>query len=86
MGIETLELISHYLQYEYITIKSIQFVSLHWRNNERDGVTNHNPHQCLLNRLFRHRWKKTPKLRVIGLCEGNSPVTGECPAQRASNA
>ena len=38
------------------------------------------------NRLFRHRWKKTSKLSVTGLCEGNSPVTGEFPAQRASNA
>ena len=36
--------------------------------------------------LFRHRWKKTSKLRVTGLCEGNSPVTGEFPAQMASNA
>ena len=26
------------------------------------------------------------KLRVTGLCEGNSPVTGEFSAQRASNA
>ena len=30
--------------------------------------------------------KKTPKLRVTGLYEENSPVTGEFPAQRASNA
>ena len=30
--------------------------------------------------------RKTSKLRVTGLCEGNSPVTGEFPAQRASNA
>ena len=30
--------------------------------------------------------KKTSKLRVTGLCEGNSPMTGEFPAQRASNA
>ena len=30
--------------------------------------------------------KNTSKLRVTGLCEGNSPVTGEFPAQRASNA
>ena len=30
--------------------------------------------------------KKTLKLRVTGLCAGNSPVTGEFPAQRASNA
>ena len=30
--------------------------------------------------------KKTSKLRITGLCEGNSPVTGEFPSQRASNA
>ena len=30
--------------------------------------------------------KKTSKLRVIGLCAGNSPVTGEFLAQTASNA
>ena len=33
-----------------------------------------------------HKLKKTSKLRVTGLCEGYSPVTGEFPAQRASNA
>ena len=30
--------------------------------------------------------QETPKLRVIGLCEGNSPVTGEFPAQMTSSA
>ena len=30
--------------------------------------------------------KKTSKLRVTGLCVGNSPGTGEFPAQIASNA
>ena len=59
---------------------------LQWRLNERDGVSNHQPHDCLLNRLFRHRSKKASKLRVTGLCEENSPVTGKFPAQRASNA
>ena len=34
----------------------------------------------------RRRSKKTSKLCVTGLSEGNSPVTGEFPAQRASNA
>ena len=29
--------------------------------------------------------KENIKLRVTGLCEGNSPVTGEFPAQRTSN-
>ena len=60
--------------------------SLQWRHNERDGVSNHQPHHCLLNSLFRRRSKKTPKLRVTGLCAGNSPVTGEFPTQMASNA
>ena len=44
------------------------------------------PNDCLLNRLFRRRSKKTSKPRVTGLCAGNSPGTGEFPAQRASNA
>ena len=47
--------------------------SLHWRHNDHDGVSNHQPHGCLLNRLFRRRSKKTLKLRVTGLCAGNSP-------------
>ena len=34
----------------------------------------------------RRRSKKTSKLRVTGLCEGNSPVTCEFPTQMASNA
>ena len=40
----------------------------------------------VLNRLFRRRSKKTSKLPVTGLCAGNSPGTGEFPAQMASNA
>ena len=47
--------------------------TLHWRHNDPDGVSNHQPHGCLLNRLFRRRSKKTSKLRVTGLCVGNSP-------------
>ena len=34
----------------------------------------------------RGRSKKTPKLGFTGLCVGNSPVTGEFPAQMTSNA
>ena len=47
--------------------------SLQWRHNDHDRVSNHQPHGCLLNRLFRRRSKKTSKLRVTGLCVGNSP-------------
>ena len=65
---------------------SIMFLSLQWRHNEHDGISKHQPHDCLLNRLFRHRPKKTSKLRVTGLCEGNLRVTSEIPAQRASDS
>ena len=47
--------------------------TLHWRHNDHDGVSNHQPHGCLLNRLFRRRLKETSKLRVTGLCVGNAP-------------
>ena len=63
------------------TLKSC---TLEWRHNVHDGVSNQQPHDCLLNRLFRRR--STSKLRVTGLCVGNSPVTSEFPAQRSSNA
>ena len=56
------------------------------RHNENDGVWNHQPYDCLLNRLFRRRSNKTSKLRVTGLCVGNSSVTGEFHAQMACNA
>ena len=48
-------------------------VSLWWRHNDHDSVSYHQPDECLLNRLFRRTSKKTSKLRVTGLCVGNSP-------------
>ena len=57
-----------------------------WRRNDRDDVSNHQLHDCLLNRLSRRKSKKTSKIRATGLCVGNSPVTGEFSALRASNA
>ena len=54
--------------------------------NGCDGVSNHQPHDCFLNRVFRHRSKKTTKLHVTGLCAGKSQEAGEFPAQMASNA
>ena len=64
---------------------AVRFITLQWRHHGRDSVSNHQPHDCLLDRLFRRRSKKISKLRVTGLCAGNSPATGEFPAQRASN-
>ena len=46
---------------------------LHWRHNDDDSVSYHQPHGYLLDRLFRRRSKKTSKPHVTGLCVGNSP-------------
>ena len=64
---------------------SLLVKSLQWRHNGHDGLSNHQPRDCLLKRLFRRRSKKTSKLRVTGLYAGNSPVTGEFPAQRGQS-
>ena len=69
-----------------LQLHSHEIQPLQWHHNERDGISNHRPHYCLLNCLFSRRSKKTSKLCVTGLCEGNSPVTGEFPTQRVSNA
>ena len=58
---------------------------LQWRHNGHDGVLNHQPHGCLLNRLFGRRPKKTSKLRVTGLFAGTSPGPVNSPHKRTSN-
>ena len=56
----------------YGNVPLVYITTLRWRHNERDSVSNHQPHDCLLNGLFRRRSKKTSKLRVTGLCVENS--------------
>ena len=69
-----------YMPWTPSTITQNRNVSLQWRHNGHDSVSNHQPHECLLNRLFRRRSEKTSKLRVTGLCAGNSPR--KCPVTR----
>ena len=56
--------ISHSLTHVYTSNDK----TLRWCHNGRVGVSNHLPHDCLLNCSFRRRSKKTSKLRVTGLC------------------
>ena len=52
---------------------------LQWRPNERDGVSNHQPHDCLLRRLFKRRSKKTLKPPCHWpLCEFNISPEKRC--------
>ena len=54
--------------------------TLHWRHNDHGGISNHQPYDYLLNRLFRCRSKQTSKLCVTGLLCGE--FTG--PAENVS--
>ena len=80
------ESICFLFQSSFNLLGSSQILALKWRHNGRNNISNHQPRDCFLNRLFRRRSKKTSKHRVTGLCAGNSPGTGEFPAQMASNA
>ena len=64
-----------YIMFEVISWGA-KFHTLQWWHNGRGGVFSHQPLYCLLNRLFRHRTKKSSKQRATGLCAGwpvNSP-------------
>ena len=56
--------------------------ALQWRNNEYDSVSNHQPHDCLLNRLFGRRLKKHQSSASLAFVRGthrepvNSPHKG----------
>ena len=65
--------------------KSRHPIPLQWRHNERDGVSNHQPHDCLLNRLFRHRSRNIKAPRHWPLW---GEFTGDrwIPRTKASNA
>ena len=56
----------------------VRAVSLQWRHNGCDDVSNHQPYHCLLNHLFRRRSKKTSKLRITGLRKCFHLMTSSC--------
>ena len=50
--------------------------TLQWRHNGRDGISNHQPHDCLLKCLFRRRLKKHQSSAPLSFVRGihRSPV------------
>ena len=59
--------------------------ALQLRHNQRNGVTNPQPHDCLLNRLFRRRSKKYQSSASLAFVKGIQPGTGEFSSQKFSN-
>ena len=57
------------------------------RHNEHDGVSDHQPHDCFLKRLFRQKnQRKHQSSASLAFMWGIHRSTGEFPAQSASNA
>ena len=77
-NIYKLDLIKH--------LRSFSTTSLRWRHNEHDGVSNHQPHDCLFNRLFKAEIKENIKALRLWPLWGEFTGDRWIPAQRASNA
>ena len=59
-------------------------ITLQWRHNVRDGVSNHQPHHCSSAHQRKHR--SSASLAIVGIWAGNSPMTGKFPAQMPCDA
>ena len=46
---------------QYAGLPRVDLILLQWRHNERDGVSNHQPHYCLLGRIFKAHIKEDIK-------------------------
>ena len=76
------EMTARYKPEPFFTIRSVRWracgdnalilsdFTLQWRHNGHDSVSNHQSRDCLLNRLFRRRSKKTSKFCVTGFVRG----------------
>ena len=69
--------------YDY-TIKQTS-ITLQWRHNGRDSVSNHQPYVCLINSLFKRRSRKHQSSASLAFVR-RIHRSGEFPAQMASDA
>ena len=74
------------LQVQVQILHCLLHMTLQWRHNGRDGVSNHQHHDCLLNRLFRCRSKENIKAPRHWPFSGEFTSDRWIPAQMASNA
>ena len=65
-----------------ITLTCIHYSNVKWAPRHLNSPA----FDCLFSSLSKHTSKIKPKLHIIGLCEGNPPVTGGFPSHRASNS
>ena len=70
----------------YINLKLSTWIVSHYSDVTMGKIASQITSLTIVYLTVRRRSKKTSKLLVTGLCVGNSPVTGEFPAQMANNA
>ena len=65
--------ITTHLNYVAFMCELVRFMgsSLLWRHNGRDGILNHQLHDCLFNRLFRRRSKKHQSTASLAFVRGS---------------
>ena len=56
-----------------------RLLPLEWRHNERDGISNHQPHDCLLNRLFGSDQRKYQSSASLACVRGIHRWPVNCP-------
>ena len=74
--------ISTFIMNKVIRMTNNFHSALHWYHNDRDGISNHQPHNCLLNCVYSCRSKKKTKFHITGFCDGNSQVISEFPQHK----
>ena len=58
------------------------FTPLQWRHDEHDGVSNHQPRDCLFKLIFCFRWVLTHWGRVTHICVSDLTSIGSSPGRR----
>ena len=79
VGCKRTNMIKHFIHMWCMSMKGSMFLlrgTLQWRHKGCDGASNHQPHDCLLNRLFRRRSKKTSGHRWIPRTRGSNAENG----------
>ena len=69
--------ISHACRIGGVEVEHSHSMPLQWRHNEHDGVSNHQPHNCLLNYIFRTDQRKHQRSAVLALLRAIPRTNGQ---------
>ena len=69
-ALASLMMIQYWFRYNVLVLLNINGKLWEFGHTERDGISNHQPHECLRNRLFRRRSKKTSKPASLACVRG----------------